>query len=110
MEETFTVILGASRDGCVSYVLSSPLDELRSNLRWFSLQKLIDMENLFYLVGSMIFYGNSKFSGFYYFKTSVADMSSQLRCPFTVAGMVTHDLLWIRSSYFYRFSVDDESS
>ena len=93
MEEAYTVILRVSRDGCVSYVLSSPLDELRSNLRWLSLQKLMDMENLFYLVGSMIFYGSSKFSGFYYFRTSVADRSTQLRCPFTIAGMVTHDLL-----------------
>ena len=72
--------------------------------------KLIDMENLFYLVGSMIFYGSSKFIGFYYFRTSVADRFAQLRCPFTVAGMVVYDLLWIRGSYFYRFSVDDGSA
>jgi hypothetical protein len=104
MEEASTVILGVSRDGCVYYVLSSPLDELRSSLRWFSLQKLMDMRNLFYLVGSMVFYG------FYYFRTSVADRSSQLRCPSTVADMVTHDLLWIRGSYLCRFSVDDGSA
>ena len=110
MEEASTMILGVSRDGCVYYVLSSPLDELRSNLRWFSFQKLMDMKNLFHLVGSMIFYGSSKISNFYCFKTSVADRSSQLRFPSTVADMVTHDLLWIRGSYFYRFSDDDGSA
>ena len=71
-------------------------------------EKLIDMEKLFYLVGSMIFYGSSRSSGFYYFRTSVADRFSQLRCPFTVAGMVIYDLLWIRGSY--SFPVDDGSA
>jgi hypothetical protein len=61
-------------------------------------EKLIDMENLFYQVSSMIFHGSLNFSGFYYFRTSVEGRLAQLQCPFTVAGMVTHDLLWIRGS------------
>jgi hypothetical protein len=104
MEEASTVILGVSRDGCVFHVLS-----------WMSSGQISD-GSAFREVDR---YGEPLlscgfcdilFSGFYYFRTSVADRSSQLRCPFTVADMVTHDLLWIRGSYLCRFSVDDGSA
>ena len=98
------MILGVSRDGCEFHVLS-----------WMSSGQISD--------GSAFReadrYGEPLlscgfcdilFSGCCYFRTSVADRSSQLRCSFTVAGMVTYDLLWISGSYLYRFSVDDGSA
>ena len=102
MEEASTVILGVSRDGCVFHVLS-----------WMSSSQISD--GLTFREADR--YGEPLlscgfcdilFSGFYYFRTSVADRSSQLQCPCTVVGMVTHDLLWIRGSFLYRSSVDDD--
>ena len=53
MEDISTEILGVSRDGYTSYVLLLVCTVIISQMVHLS-QKLMDMENLFYLVGSMI--------------------------------------------------------